>query len=105
MNIFSLDNIAVHVPLANHASGMIGLINTNGAAYMPQGDYEDIDEGKPIVPPQDFIFSNSKHDYSKPRMPQSFEMINYELPVQSTMSKVCVHYTVFLIIRRGETQN
>lgn len=75
---------------------MIGVSSTNGSDHTLQGDYEDIDEGKPIIPPQDFAFSNPNHDYSMPRMPQSFEMTNYELPVQSTMSKVYriyVHYT------------
>ena len=73
---------------------MIDVCNTNGTDHMPQSDYEYIDEGKPIVPPQDFVFTNSKHDYSKARTPQSFEMTNYELPVQSTMSKVCMHYSL-----------
>ena len=98
MNIFSLDNIAIHIPQANHTSGMIGMSNTNSADHTHQGDYEYIDEGKPIIPPQDFIFSNPNHDYSKPRMPQSFEMTNYELPVQSTMSKVYIRALHMLLV-------
>ena len=85
---FSLDNIAVQVPQANNASGMIGVSNTNSADHMPQGDYEDIDESKTVVPPHNIVFENSMHDYS--RTPQPFEMSNYELPVQSTMSKVYI---------------
>ena len=86
---------------------MIDVRNMNGTDHMPQGDYEYIDEGKPIIPPQDFIFSNPNHDYSMPRMPQSFEMTNYELPVQSTMSKVYIRalYTHAVSLIIVETQN
>ena len=55
--------------------------------------YEDIDNAKPIVPPPDIMFANSRHDYS--RSPHPFEMINYEVPMQSTMSKVCALHKLF----------
>jgi hypothetical protein len=93
--IVSLDNIAVQVPPAN-ASGMIGAVcDTNGTNHTLT-DYEDIDEAKPVVQPHDTMFENSMHDYS--RTPHPFEMSNYEVPLQSTMSKVCVHYTNSLSI-------
>ena len=75
---------------------MMVVSTTNSADHMPHGDYEDIDESKVIVPPHNIVFEHSVHDYS--RTPQPFEMSNYEQPVQSTMSKVCVHYTNSLFI-------
>ena len=84
---------------------MIGVSNTNSADHTPQGDYEDIDESKIIVPPHNIVFENSIHDYS--RTPQPLEMSNYELPVQSTMSKVYPSTTqtvyLFLMIKNGQS--
>ena len=64
---------------------MIGVYNTEGTDHTP-ADYEDIDNAKPIVPPPNIVFTNLMHDYS--RSPHPFEMSNYEVPMQSTMSKV-----------------
>ena len=56
-----------------------------GADYSQPADYEDIDDTKPTLPPAD-MFANSINDYS--RTPHPFEMSTYEVPMQTTMSKV-----------------
>ena len=73
---------------------MIGVYNTEGTDHTP-ADYEDIDNAKPIVPPPDIMFANSMHDYSRSSHP--FEMINYEVPMPDTMSKVCALHKLFSI--------
>ena len=73
---------------------MIGVSNTNSADHIPQGDYEDIDEEKIILPPHNnMVFENSMYDYSRP---EHFEMSYYEQPVQGTMSKVCPLHKQFI---------
>ena len=56
-----------------------------GAGYSQPADYEDIDSTKPTLPPAD-MFANSINDYSRSLQP--FEMSAYEVPVQTTISKV-----------------
>ena len=65
---------------------MIGVYSVAEGADHTPADYEDIDDTKPTIPPSD-VFVNSINDYS--RTPHPFEMSTYEVPVQSTMSKVC----------------
>ena len=75
------------------------MTGAEGIDHTPAVDYEYIDDVKPSLPSLD-MFVNSINDYS--RTPHPFEMSTYEVPVQSTMSKVCTHYTNSLFVFDGK---